>query len=233
MASANTQGPRCKYKNYGDILRWHGLFALLGYWLCRVLRYTPSRLWFGLPKRWCFLRRRDWIWNEEFLKATPCWHDIGVLILVGVTGAVIWLAWSRQDWLTTVAWWTACLLLIDMLAYHISVLWFDDLGVGESTNHRKVWSHRRILFQTFINFIQSVFLFAVLYHGYQSTSAFWPLHQDSFTVATTFTRPASLCVPMILADLQVCVSIFFLVLVIGVFASIAYNRPELGKSFDD
>ena len=233
MTSVNPENHDYKYENYRDILRWHGLFATVGYWFFRAFRYTPSRTWFRLPKKICCLRCRDWIWNKEFQKATPCWHDIGVLLLVGVTCVVIWAAWRRQDWLSVAAWWLACLILIDMIAYHISVLWFDDLGIRQTDNHRKVWSHRRILFQAFINFAQSVFLFAVLYHGYLSTMTFLPLLQASFTVATTLTRPNSLRVPTILVDLQVCVAIFFLVVVIGVVASIGYNRPELGKSFDD
>lgn len=235
MVSAKSGEQRFKYENYCDILRCHGLFATVAYWLFRVFRYTPSRIWFGLPKKISCLRRRAWIWNEEFEKATPSWHDIGVLLLIGVTCAVTWGAWSQQDWLNVAAWWITWLLLIDMIAYHASVLWFDDLGIRQTDKHRKVWSHRRIMFQALLNFAQSICLFAVLYHSYHSTVPFRPLLHDSFTVATSLTRADSLpvSVPTILVDLQVCVAIFFLVVVISVVASIGYNRPELGKSFDD
>jgi len=222
---------RACLKDYRDIWQWHGLFAAFFYWLFRLSELTPTRIWLWLPKKIGFLKRLAW--NGRFEKATPWWHDIGVLLLVGVTYGAIRGAWSLQDWLSITARWVAWLLLVDMLAYHIRVLWFDDLEIRRSNEHRKVWSHRRIFFQALINFAQSLCLFAVLYHTYQPTVSFRTLLQASFTVATTLTRPDSLKAPTILVDLQVGVAIFFLVVVISVVASIGYNRPELGKSFNE
>ena len=229
MVAARSKDPR--YKSYGDILRWHGLFVALGYFLLQASEFTPSRIWFKLPKKICFLKRLAW--NEKFQKATPWWHDIGVILLVVVTYLVILSEWNNQYWLSVVARAAAGVLLVDILAYHVRVLWFDDLEIRKTIEHRKVWSHRRILFQAIINFFQSLCLFAVVYHAYQPTAPFRTLLQASFTVATTLTRPASLNVPAILFDLQVAVSIFFLVVVVSVVASIGYNRPELGNSFRD
>ncbi len=228
MASASSEHPR--YKSYRDILRWHGLFAALGYAVFRLSQLTPGRIWFGLPQRTSVL---SFAWDQKFEKSAPWWHDIGVLLLVGVTYLAILGAWSQQGWASVTAWWVAWLLLVDMLAYHVRVLWFDDLEIRATNEHRKVWSHRRILFQALVNFAQSLCLFAIIYHAYQPTLSFRTLLQAAFTVATTLTRPDWLNVPVVLIDLQVCVAIFFLVVVVSVVASIGYNRPELGKSFDD
>ncbi|MCJ7545731.1 MAG: hypothetical protein MUP30_02715 [Deltaproteobacteria bacterium] len=236
MASARLKDPH--YKNYHDIRQWHGLFVAFFYWLFRLSKLTPYRIWLWfpekIPEKIGFLKRfKRFAWNARFEKATPCWHDMGVILLVGLTCGAILGSWSQQNWLSIAAWWVAWLLLVDMLAYHIRVLWFDDLEIGRSSEYLKVWSHRRIFFQALINFIQSLCLFAVFYHRYKPTESFWTLLQTSFTIATTLTQPDSLKALAILVDLQVGVAIFFLVVVISVVASIGYNRPELGKSFDE
>ena len=220
-----------KYNKYSDILSQHGLFTWLGYLLSVLCKLTPTRAWLKLPEI-CFLKNCSCIWNKTLRKVTPVWQDSGVVLSVAATFVLIHLAWSQQYCLSLTAWIFAWIFLVDMIAYYASVLWFDDLRIRENEEHRKVWSHRRILFQAIINFTQSIYLFAILYHAYQFTVPFSQLLQHSFTVATTHTQSNCLSVPIFLMNMQVSVTIFFLVVVITVLASIGYNRPELSKSFD-
>lgn len=229
MTSNGSKKSDDRYNNYHDILSRHGLFVAFGYWLSRLSRYcTPTRLLFRLPKMKCF-QQHTRIWNKKYKKATPIWHDIGVLILAVLTAFILIMAFSENICLSVAAWWIAWYLLIDMIIFHASVLWFDDLGIKQTTEHKKVWSHRRILFQAFLNFLESIALFAAIYHPFQAEFPFLKLAQSSFDVATTLTRPDSLSDHAILVDLQVGTSIFFLVVVVSVLASISYNRHEIER----
>jgi hypothetical protein len=93
----------------------------------------------------------------------------------------------------------------------------------------RVASHRRVFFQALINLAESVLLFAVLYGSHLDDSNRDQATQASFEVATTLSRPEALRgVSNPLVNTQVAVSLFFLVVVISIVASVGYAREEAG-----
>jgi hypothetical protein len=219
-----------EYKSWPDIVRWHGLFVLVGYLLVRLLRWTtPTRLWAKLSKA-CLLKK--YAWDSEHEKSRPWWQDLGIIIHVALVYLLVQITFSANTSLNWAAKIGAWYLLIDIIGYLAGVLWFDDL-TPEPVLKRKVWSHRRIFFQAVISFAESIVLFTILYHAHGSI-CFWQLFSQSFTIATTLSIPDNIFINNMfwLACLQVAISLFFLVIVISVIASIGYTRPELGRTFD-
>jgi hypothetical protein len=202
------------YKSCKDIFDTHGFIVFLLYLLFRLTDFTtPTGLWLLLGKIKCLSKC---CFDDKNNKTKPWWQDIAVLLHALAT---ILVATKYSSHI--VSW----VLIADMVAYHVRVLWFDDLTPCKS---RKVWSHRRILFQGLINYVESIFLFGVIYAKYCGSSfCKTQIYQASFKVATTFTTPDELLYcPAWVGITQVCVSIFFLVVVVSVIASIGYKRKE-------
>ncbi len=170
-------------------------------------------------------------WEETTKKTKPWWQDLSVLLLAALIIVIVVVAHKRPTlslWFPVVSWF----LLADIATYHAGVLWFDDLKPGKSWTELRVYSHRRILFQAFINFAESVFLFAVLYrYHFSLATGSSQVYQASFEVASTLSRPSFLeAYPYWLTNIQVGFSVFFLVVVIGIVASVGYKRGELAPS---
>ena len=95
----------------------------------------------------------------------------------------------------------------------------------------RVCSHRRLFFQVFINFAESIVLFGVLYERQLCMREPPPaVYEASFRVATTLSPPDTIRGCAVLTSSQVGVSLFFLVVVISVVASVAYSRQELSPT---
>ncbi|MFZ2070854.1 MAG: hypothetical protein WAV32_04525 [Halobacteriota archaeon] len=219
-----------EYKSWRDIIRWHGLFVLIGYSLIRLLRWTtPTRLWAKLSK---LALLKNWAWDQEYEKSRAWWQDIGIIIHIALVYLLVQMAFGTNTCLSWVAKIGAWYLLVDIVGYLAGVLWFDDL-TSETVLKRKVWSHRRIFFQTIINFGESIILFAILYRP-DDSMGFWVLFKKSFAIATTLSLPEHNFNNNIflLVGSQIAVSLFFLVVGISVIASIGYARPEIGRTFD-
>ena len=229
----NTNTDPQEYKSFRDILYWHGLFAFIGYYLLRPLDWiTPTRLWSKLAKL-SFLRK--WLWDGTYQKSVSWWQDLCVIVHVYLVYLLIKVSLNNSPCMNTVLHIIVWYFLVDILAYHIRVLWFDDLAPREPAKKRMVWSHRRIFFQAVVNFGETMCLFAILYHKYLPEQSFRALLKNSFTIATSLSSPCAIsdAVPFLIVALQIAVSIFFLVVAISVIASVGYARPELGKTFDD
>ena len=216
------------YKTYSDILRSHGICVLIFYWIFRFLGYFfLIQIWNKLSKAKLFrvFKARDMTYN----KAKPWWQDIGVIIHLIITLLIVAKGFNSPVPSTLVLY-IATYFILDILSYHVGVLWFDDLRLGKNENERMVWSHRRILFQAIVNFSETVLIFAVVYRAYIN-GCFSQILLQSFSVATTLNK-GELSAPSWIVNCQILISIFFLVVVISVISSIGYSRPEIGKSFD-
>ena len=179
------------YSSLEEIARHHGLFAVVGYGLSRFLgSVSLTKLLFRLPRY--FSKALARFYSGDHDKSTPPWHDGCVLFLSVVTGLLVWAGFSNTVSSRGCAWHFACwYLLLDKIVYHTGVLWFDDLKVGTKAAYRKVWSHRRILFQAIINFLESVAIFAALYrqHMLEVTDLhFSRLIHYSFSVSTALSH---------------------------------------------
>ncbi len=213
------------YKTSKDILHFHGIFVLIFYWIFQFTGYfLYTRLWSKLSKVNLFQAR-----DKAYNKATAWWQDIGVVIHLIITCLVVARGFN---WLLPSIFVLSFALyfLLDILCYHIRVLWFDDLGIGYNENERMVWSHRRILFQAIVNFAETILIFAVIYRAYIN-GCFSQILQKSFSIATTLNK-GDFSAPIWIVNCQILISIFFLVVVISEISSIGYSRPEIGKSFE-
>jgi len=205
------------YTKLEDIHHYHGWLIYLLYRIVYLSEWTTfTRLWFHLGE---FINK-TWTYDNNYKKVTPLWHDIGVSLHVLIT--ILISTKHSSNFL-------AMYLVVDMIAYNSRVLWFDDLIPCRTRKQNKVHSHRRILFQSLINFAESIFLFGVFYMNYCISSfCKTQFFQASFEVATTLGRPDSLSsCPSWLINSQVCISIFFVVAVISVIASVGYKRGEI------
>lgn len=225
------------YKDYGEIVRRHGLFAVFGYWLSRLSGYIgPTRVFIRLP-HW-FPNKLAFAFDQEHTKSTPWWQDGCVLALSSATAIMVYTGFCNSARPMGCLWHFICgYIIIDKLGYHSGVLWFDDLRIGANVAHRKVWSHRRILFQAIINFLELIAIYAALYRQHMLSIPdlkFCKLFHYSFSVSTALSRPDGLNgPPNWLVDSQVAMSVFFLVVVISIVASVGYRRPEVAPSLDD
>jgi hypothetical protein len=89
-------------------------------------------------------------------------------------------------------------------------------------------SNRRILFIAILNFIQSIFLFMPLYRAVPALhdGSYRFLWARSFSTATLF----SLSEPITVVDeIQVAFSLFYLVILIAIMASVAYHRQDFSQ----
>lgn len=205
------------YSNFKDICHYHGWIVYLLYRIFYLSEWTTfTRLWFHFGE----FVNKTWTYNNGYKKPTPLWHDIGVFLHILFT--ILISIWHPSN---LFAWY----LIVDMIAYHSRVLWFDDLIPDRTRKQNKVHSHRRILFQSLINLAESIFLFGVLYMNYcVSSLCKAQIFQASFEVATTLGRPDSLSsCPSWLLNSQIFISIFFLVVVLSVIASAGYKRGEI------
>jgi hypothetical protein len=192
---------------------------------------------FSVTQFWFWLGKRKWIKKyakHKSGKPKPWWQDSMVIFLVVATSLMVWRSLDRTPsiFLASVSWY----LLFDMLVYHVRVLWFDQYEPKKPPDALKVFSHTRVLFQAIINFIQSIFLFGILYSFHSTTSSTEKpclgfFLQYSFNIATMRGKPENLeYIPLWLTNIHVVFSMFFLVVVISIIASVGYRRAELAPN---
>jgi hypothetical protein len=226
MTGKHSEDSERPYSSTRAIRESHGIIVWALYRVTRAARYFfPHRWWYCLSQTRCFRKRFT---ERGTGKSLPVWQDAGVIILLILITSLVWRTHGapRVGWLGAgLAWW----LLADIILYHAGVLWFDDLAPDRTRRALKVFSHRRIFFQGLINFIETVFLFAILYRHYlPALDRPDNAYRLSFGVATTLSAPEGLsAAPAWLLVTHVGVSLFFLVVVISIIASVAYNRGEL------
>jgi len=166
-------------------------------------------------------------------KTKPIWQDLIVLIIVFLVTILCLSAHTIKDlcWSFPLV---AGYLLGDMLTYHAKVLWFDDLRPNLLWQDLRVCSHRRTLFQGLINFVESIFLFGILYRYYGHIDNQQAIYRESFKVATTFSSEILKAPSLqVLVIIQVAVSLFFLAFVISIISSVSYTRKELAPTDKD
>jgi hypothetical protein len=215
------------YQTQLDILRAHGIFVLCGYWLAKLSKWTtPTGLWLQLG-RLPWLRR----FTADGGRPNPWWQDVGVLLVLLVTAGLAALAFLRtpSDRLA----FAASFLLVDTVAYHARVLWFDDLERGASWGILREVSYRQLLFHASLNFFESILLFGVLYERGGCLREPPPeVYSASFMVATTLRAPETLsgCGGLVIA--QALLSLFFFAVIISNLASAASARHKLSPIDD-
>lgn len=214
-------------RNSRDILDDHGLIVFVLYWLTEIgSKISASHQLRALPQKY---PRFKFAFDTDSDKTKPSWQDaVTLFFLVVLTPIATGLSWDSRRWVAFLGFLFCIYLLLDNILYFSRVFWFDDLRPGDSNTRRRVTSHRRILFVALLGFGQSIFLFPSIYHHVSSLSGTsrQDLFERSFSTATLFSLPK----PITLVDMiQVSVSLFFLVIVIAVTASIAYRRKELSR----
>lgn len=209
------------YQSHRDVIDAHGLLVYAGYLLFKLSEATPTRLLNRLARtKLC----QKWAVHPDNERVKPWVQDLAVIMLAIMTVVMVAVG-ARWPRLTSfLAWW----LLADMLAHHSRVLWFDDLQMDRPWRLLRVFSHRRILFQGLVNFTQSVFLFGVLYRRWGcSTNLDGGLYRTSFSVAVTLSPSEGLTeCGRSLVTAQMLLSLFFLVVMVSVVASVGYSRTE-------
>ncbi len=215
------------YQTQLDILRAHGIFVFCGYWLAKVSEWTtPMGLWRQLGRnRWLrrFTARDGW--------PKPWWQDVAVLLILLVTVGLAAITFLRTP--SAGVAFLASFFLVDMVAYHARVLWFEGLEPGRSWDQRRELGERQLLFHTSFNFFESILLFGVLYERGGCLRQPPPeVYSASFTVATTLRAPETLsgCGGLVIA--QVLLSLFFSAVIISHLASAASARHKLSPIDD-
>jgi hypothetical protein len=215
------------YASWKDLLDRHGPIVLIGYYASRLIELaTPTPLLARLARAPGLKTTAV----DGDGRARPWWQDLVLVLLAVVIAMVTFLASPPRPTAPLVAC-VALYLLLDIVSYHARVLWFDDLQPGRAWRQLAVLSHRRLFFQAVINFVETVFLFAVLYRLDDPMRAPGDLYQASLTIALTFARPEhfealSPCV----VTIQIAVSVFFLVTVISIVSAKGYAREELAHN---
>jgi hypothetical protein len=216
------------YSDLAAVLRYHGLFVVFFYLLFRLFGcFSLTRILLTLPVK-C-----EWSWLADIhlRKSKPWWQDVVIFLFALSTISVICLCGSSYDALVyglNLSWIGSLYILFDMVVYHTRVLWLDDLQPGRTAIANMVWSHRRVVLQAVINFTESIFLFSLFYRSCSTGgNDFWQSVAHSFSVATTLS-PAG--VEKCVTWPQICLSVFFLVVVISVVAASGYGREELAPS---
>lgn len=213
------------YTSRADLFRWHGLIVPLLYFGARFLNYLS-------PIRFCFYAARcpgirAHAFDEELKKAKPWWQDVSVLLIAVGIATLVCFTHTQPTvsfGVALIAWW----LLADIVLYHTNALWFDELQQNKTWRFLRVYSHRRVLFQALINYVESIFLFSLLYRYHlRLTDPVSDVYQASFDLSTSLSRPALLLRDSCIPNIQVGLSIFFLVVVISIVASVGYTRGEL------
>ena len=216
-----------KLSNYSsgrDILDRHGFIIWAMYWITYAIAHlTFSHHLRALPERPKFRFARD----PRFPKPSAWWQDLASIFpMIFLTIIAVTLSWSNKPTSRTFGSLLAIWAIIDSVNYLLRVLWFDDLTPGITELKIAVSSHRRILFITFLSFIQTILLFPTFYHLMSdfSTDSYSSLLEISFQVATLLQASDPMGIPTVF---QVGISVFFLAVAIAVIAAISYGRPEL------
>jgi len=213
-----------EYKNVNDILKWHGLFAFIGYWFCNCPGAINSlNLWEKIGKLKIL---KKFTWNAEFDKLKPWWQDLVVLIIFLTTCIFVFITFNRKPslFIVIVIWY----FLFDIFIYFTKVLWFDRYAPNKPAKSLKVFSQIRVLFQAIISYSQSILLFGMLYSFYDKSPKTSRYYQKSFEIATSLGSPTEdLKIMHWLSNMQIVISLFLLIVVISVIASVGYKRGEL------
>ena len=217
------------------IIRYHGLFVAHGAYICHSLRR------FSLRSQWD--RNRDEQNESEYdskrRKSTARFQDTVVIkifilaLLVTIIGHVSY-SYSYSLCFAVITWVLssfALYTLLDIILYHIEVLWFYDFVANRDP---RVWSHRRILSEAGLNFVESVGLFSLLHRVPHASMSL----KDALFVSissATLNAPEHLTEKyvslhwssLIIWSFQIGVSLLFLAGVFAVLVSVAYRRGEI------
>lgn len=217
-------------RKFSTPLNYHGPIVAFLYWVFGWLRcILPYFLWFKFAE---FIKK-ECIYDSDKKKSKPVWQDIHVLI-IAILIALIWICGCPYFITLPLSLW----ILLDIFVYYANALRFDDLQPEENRDNR-VWSHRRSVIVAVINFLETIVLFSILYRIIAAVPA-TALHSFfcSFRIATTF----DFCYEMflnsarnphiayIIWSLQICFSLFFIVIVIAILAAIGFKRKEIASS---
>lgn len=215
---------------FSDVARDHGLLIALGRWLFQRLWLFMPTYWWNRPLARRFrpvvlrLLAKD-VWDDQYNKSKPVWQDIGVLILLCLTLLISLIGLSVNQtviMLLASAW--SVWILLDIVIYFTNTLWFYDIEPGHDP---RVWSHRRILFQAFLSYCESVLLFAVLYRnaaGLIDDPVFF-----SFLAATTLSYIERFNYARYLWHAQIAFSLFFIVVIFMAVIAHTYRRGEIAS----
>jgi hypothetical protein len=215
------QEVQVRYRSFSDVSKYHGPIVLVLYWLTQIVSWiTITYLWLNLP-RWGFCK--SCALDQTYNKPKPWWQDLAVLISILLTVLALLMAWHGNSTIEAGAWWLGFYVLLDSIAYYVRVLWFDDIVPNITDEERKVWSHRRILFQAVINYLQSMLLFTVFRRGVQPSDNLEGILFKSVEIAVTLEPIEHNAVTVA----QIAVSLFFIVVVVSVMVSIGYRRKEI------
>jgi len=208
------------------LLRRHGVLIYALYYLSEFVSWASIGHWLrwlprGVPAlAIAFDRKED--------KVAASWQDAVSVFMLAWTPFIVSTVDDPRWCISSLSPILAGYVIYDALIYHVRVLWFDDLTPGSSAARSRVWSHRRIVFIAVANFVQSIFLLAVLQRA-SVAFAHTPYPQllaRSFTTATLLSAPDSLTA---VDTFQIGISVFYLVIVIATTASVAYRRQEVDQ----
>jgi hypothetical protein len=223
-------------RNFSTHVNNHGLFVAFGYWIFGKLRYGTVTFWWNR-----LARDSKSFYDEKREKTKPIWQDLGVFIVLAVTAIAVLLYLCTNKWYANmVVIFLASLVLFDIFVYFSNVLWFDDLQ--EHKFNPRVWSFRRIVICTFINFGEVILLFAVLFLAAGIPVSFLRALRYSFETAATLSRPDGFpnhalypCLANSLWALEIIFELFIIVLVVAILAAVGFRREEIApqKTYEE
>lgn len=215
------------------ITQYHGSNVAIAASICQRLYVFSCRHRFEKSMRMC---RPDAV-ESKYGKLKPAFQDAFVrtlFIRIALLTAIGHICYSYQYrlWVAVISLVLVYFLVFDVVLYPVRVLWFDDL---KEYPDPRVWSHRRIFFETGIGFVETLLLF----------SFFHRLPYDKISVgdalfisvsAATLNAPEHLALPLLensyrltLWIYQLAISLLFLVAVFAVLASAGYSRREIAS----
>jgi len=217
------------YESSKDILRHHGWIVLVLYWMTEVISWLSIGHWLRQIPR---LASGSFGLETSPDKVKAWWQDCvfgAYLILAAISFSI---SWNPKAAISCLGSWLAVYVIFDSVIYHLRVLWFDDLKPGIDDSTRGVWSHRRITFLAIIGYAQSILLFSSIYrldpsHSLQSKQ---DLLSRAFSTATSLSVPGT---PSALDRALICLTLFYLAIVIATTASVAYKRKEFAQKISD
>ena len=153
------------YRRVITVFNKTGLFVgfMYAFWGLMNL-FSITYHWLRLPSRIEYLKRVSWIWDETHKKSTAVWQDIPAIVifcsaLLLAGAAESWKADNGKIGISVLSGW----LLLDLMCYHFNLLWLEAMRQTFRGGDARVWSHVRVVFQTFVNLAATIVLFAILY----------------------------------------------------------------------
>jgi len=229
--------PLMKLARFHD---WETVRADLGwlvafvYVLFGALRICTVTYWWG---HWPSKKQWKWqekFWIDKYKKATPSWQDSGIALVLGlvIADAVLHLYLPP---LSLIPLFLTNLLLLDMVCFHVNLLWLDNIYQTLAGGDPRIWNHLRVLLNAFLNLLESVVLFAILYNVCVPLDDFPKSLFASAVSGFTFNFPDQLQRPesttMGLWCLQEVLSLFLVLVVLASLSAQAFKRHEIVEKY--